>query len=234
MVRSRLSKRKENKSKKNLALSILGIILAVLIVLKFGIPLLVNLSLLLSGSQNKVETKMQSSSFISPPVLNSFPEATNSANIIISGIASKSQTINLYVNGELADTVKSQNDGEFSFKETLRPGESTIKAKAIVNEKESEFSNIISTAFKNAAPSLNVDYPSDNQSFSKDQNVIGIKGTTDTDVRVTINGLWAITDNSGKFSYNFPLQNGENKMKIVAEDIAGNKTGKEIKVIYSP
>lgn len=224
----------ETRTKKNLLLSILGIILVILLIFKFGIPLLVNFSLLLTGSQNKEGTKIQNSSFIAPPVLDSFPQATSSANIIISGVASKKQTVNLYINDGLIDTVEAGDDGRFSFKQTINPGENTIKSKAVVSEKESEFSNTIITAFKNAPPSLNVSFPSDNQSFSKDQVAIDVKGTTDSDVKITVNGFWAITDSNGNFSYSLPLQNGENKIKIIATDIAGNKAEREIKVIYSP
>lgn len=234
MARSRLSRRIESKTKKNLTLSVLGIILIVLLVLKFGIPLLVNLSLFLSGFQNKQETKVQNSSFIAPPVLDSLPEATSSANIIISGVASKEQTINLYLNDNLIDTTKAEEIGRFSFRQTLNSGENNIKAKAVINEKESDFSNIVAISFKSAPPSLNLNFPSDDQSFSKDQNIAEIKGTTDPDVRITINGFWAITDGNGNFFYRLSLQNGENRIKITATDIAGNKTEKEIKVAYSP
>lgn len=233
MARSRLTRRTEQKTKKNLVLSVLGIILIVLLAFKFGIPFLINISLFLSGSQNKEEVKIQNSSFIAPPVLNSFPQATSSANIIISGIASKKQTINLYINDELIDTVDANDDGRFSFKETIKTGESTIKAKTIVDEKESEFSNTIVTSFKSAPPSLSISSPSDNQSFSKDQTIAEIKGTTDPDVKVTVNGFWAITDSNGLFSYKLTLQNGENKIRIIATDIAGNKTEREIKVTFS-
>lgn len=234
MTRSRLSKRLEQRSKKNLVLSVLGIILISLFVVKFGIPFLVNISLILSGSQNKEVSIAQNPSFVAPPVLDSFPEATASAEIIISGVGSKNQSINLYINNDLINTVKTDNDGKFSFKETLVPGESTIKAKAIANEKESDFSNAIVTSFKSAPPSLNVNSPSNDQSFSKDQNTANIKGTTDADVKVTVNGFWAITDSNGNFSYNLPLQNGENRILITATDTAGNKSEKEIKVTYSP
>lgn len=234
MIRSRLSKRMEQKTKKNLALSVLGIILIILLVFKFGIPFLVNFSLFLSGSQGKVETGIQGSSFIAPPVLDSYPQATSSANIIISGVASRKQTVNLYINSYLVDTIKAGDDGRFSFKETIEPGEVTIKARAVVNDKESDFSNTIVTAFKNAPPSLNVSSPIDGQSFSKDQNIASIRGTTDADVKVTVNGFWAITDSNGNFSYSLPLQNGDNAISVEAVDVAGNKTKKEIKVTYSP
>ncbi len=224
----------EQKTKKNLVLSVLGIILIVLLIFKFGIPLLVNFSLFLSGSQNKIETSVQGPSFIAPPILDSFPQSTASANIVISGIASKGQTVNLYINDNLVDTVKAESDGKFSFKETIKPGESTIKAKVIIDKKESDFSNVIATAFKNAPPSLNINSPTDGQSFSKDQSTADVRGTTDTDVKITVNGFWAIVDSNGNFSYSLPLRGGENKITVTAIDAAGNKTEREVKVTYSP
>ena len=116
----------------------------------------------------------------------------------------------------------------------IKPGENNIVAKTVVDNKESDPSNTITTILKSAPPSLNLFSPSDNQSFSKDQNMTEVKGTTDPDVKVTVNGLWAITDSNGNFEYSLPLQNGENTIKISATDLAGNKTEKEVKVTYSP
>ncbi len=235
MIRSRLSRRLERKTKKNLTLSLLGIILIFFLIFKFGIPILVNLSLFLSGTKtNQGESVNRNLSFIAPPVLDPFPQATSSADIIISGVAIKNQTVNLYINNSLADSMRVDDNGSFSFKESISAGENIIKAKAVVNNKESEFSNSIITAFKTTPPSLNVTSPANGQSFEKDQNIANIKGTTDKDVKITVNGFWAITDGRGEFSYNLPLQNGENKIKIVATDIAGNKKELEIKVTYSP
>ena len=225
----------EQKTKKNLFLSILGIVLVMLFVFKFGIPLLVNLSLFLSGSKdNQKQSRNHDPSFVAPPILNSLPQATSSANIIISGLASKNQTINLYINNDLIDKTKTKDNGSFSFQESIKPGENTIKAKAVAKDGESEFSQTITTALKSAPPSLNVNSPSDGQSFTKDQNIADVKGITNADVKITINGFWAITDDDGNFSYRLPLQNGENKIKIIATDTAGNKNEKEIKVSYSP
>lgn len=235
MVRSRLSRRFEQKTKKNLILSVLGIIIVILLAFKLGVPFLVNLSLFLSGSKNNQEqSKIQAPTFIAPPILNLLPQATSSANIIITGMGSKNQTIKLYINGNLIDSIATKDDGSFLFKETITPGDNVIKAKTIMQGKESDFSDPITTILKSAPPALNVNSPSDGQSFSKDQNMANVKGTTDADVKVTVNGFWAITDSNGNFSYNLPLQNGDNVIKIAAVDMAGNKTEKEIKISYSP
>ena len=230
----------EQKTKKNLFLSVLGIILILLLVFKFGIPLLINLSLFLSGSRGDIQLEKKDPSFIAPPILSSLPQATSSASIVISGVSSKDQTIKLYINDELIDEEKTKEDGTFSFKEDINAGENTIKAKAVVDPstgsgqvRESEFSKSITIALKSAPPSLSISSPSDGQSF-KDQNTIDVAGATDPDVRITVNGFWAITDSDGSFSYRLPLQNGENQIKILALDVAGNKTEREIKVTFSP
>jgi bacillopeptidase F len=235
MIRSRLSRRTEQKTRKTFILSILGIIVIVLFALKFGIPLLVNMSLFISGSKNTQEqSKIQNPNFIPSPILNSLPEATSSADITISGVAMKNQTIALYINDTLVDETIIKDDENFSFDETISAGENVIKAKAVIKDKESEFSNPITIILKSAPPSLNVNFPANEQSFSKDQNIIEVNGTTDMDVKVTVNGFWAIVDDSGNFSYSLTLQNGENKITIIATDMAGNDNKEEIKVTYSP
>lgn len=221
------------RAKRNLLISVIGIILIILLTLKLGVPFLINLSLLLSGSQGKNEIP-QNSSFIAPPILDSLPSATSSADITISGIASKKQNVNLYINSNLVNTIKTRDDGRFFFKEIIKTGENSINAKVSLNGKESDLSNTITVVLKSAPPFLNITSPSENQSFSKDQNIAEIRGSSDIDVKITINGLWAITDDSGKFVYRLPLQNGENKIKVTATDLAGNKTEKEIRVSYSP
>ncbi len=233
--KSRLSRRLESQSRKNLFLSILGIIIVLALLLKFGIPLLVNFSLFLSGSKKPDESsKSASSIYLSPPVLDQTTNATNSAEFIITGTAVKNEEIDLYVNDSLSDRKETENNGNFSFKVTLQTGANKIKAKVTKDNKESDFSNELDVSYKNVPPSLSLDSPTDGQKFEKDQNTAKVLGKTDSGVRITVNGFWAVIDENNSFSYNLPLQNGDNTIKIVAQDQAGNKTEKEIKVTYSP
>ena len=237
MKRSRLSKRLEKQSQKTFFLSILGIIVVIALIFKFGIPLLINFSMLASGNKNSQDNeKNNSASFVAPPVLDPLFDATHSAQINISGKASPKQTINLYVNDDLNEKTETKEDGSFEFKEiSLQTGENKIKTKAITNEKkESDYSNTFTVIFKKDPPSLSIDSPTDGQSFSKDDNSINITGKTDSGSKVTVNGFWAIADSDGKFSYNMRLQDGENSIKVVATDEADNNIEKEIKVKYSP
>ncbi len=232
---SRLTRRLEKQSRKNLILSILGIFIVLVLLIKFGIPLLVNFSLFVSQTKSSSEpTKQNAASFINPPTLNPMPNATNSARITISGSASQNQTIDLYVNDSLIDKTSVNEDGNFSFDVNLNKGENKIKAKANQDKKESDFSDTLNITYKSSEPVLEVTSPTDGQSFSKDQNTVQVAGKTDPGVRITVNEFWAIIDENNNFSYTLPLQNGDNQIKIVATDDAGNKTEKDIKVTYSP
>ena len=164
---SRLSRRLESQSRKNLFLSILGIIVVLFLLVKFGIPLLVNFSLFLSGQKKDEPSKNASSSYLSPPVLNQSANATNSAEFIITGTASKDEVINLYVNDSLSEKEEVEDNGNFSFKISLKTGDNKIKAKATKTDKESDFSNELVATYINSPPSLSVDSPTDGQNLKK-------------------------------------------------------------------
>ena len=234
MKRSRLSRRLERKTQKNLILNLLGIVVVLFILFKFGIPFLINVTLFISGGKSTQSTKQDQTVFVAPPVLNPIPSATNSAQIVISGIASSKQSIELYVNGDLTNKEKTKDDGTFSFEETLKPGVNTIKTKATIDSTSSEFSQDIIVLFKNDSPMLSINSPTDGQSFSKDQNTVTVSGSTDPDVKVTVNDFWAIADENNNFSYTFLLHDGNNQIKVLAVDLAGNITEKDLKVIYTP
>ncbi|MBI2430724.1 MAG: hypothetical protein HYV39_01770 [Candidatus Levybacteria bacterium] len=236
MTRSRLSRRLERQTKKSIILSVLGIVLTLVLLAKFGIPFLANVSYLLLGGKDTPEIKIKNM-FVSPPVFDALPSATNSANLKVSGNASEKQIITLYINGEVVDKTDTNDRGLFEFDDIkLSEGENLIQAKAKNNDKdkqESDFSSSYTVIFKKNAPSLSIDSPSPNQSFSKDDKFATVRGKTDPGVRITVNDFWAIVDSEGSFSYNLPLKGGENKIKVVAIDEAENKTEKEVTVTSS-
>jgi bacillopeptidase F len=80
-------------------------------------------------------------------------------------------------------------------------------------------------------PSLSITSPKDGDTVSN--QLTPIMGTTDEGAKVTVNDLFCIVDDKGNFSYGFNFQNGDNKIKVVATDAAGNKTTKEMTVKFS-
>lgn len=232
--RSRLNRRLEKQTQKNLALTLLGIFLILFLLLKFGIPFLANFALFISGSKDDVTESIQGPNFISSPQLNPLPDATSSAKLTVSGKSQSSSTVDLYINGDITDKTQADKKGDFSFDITLNKGKNNIYAKARIDKKISDPSDTFSVLFKNTPPTLNINSPSDGQQFSGDQNRTSVTGTTEADTKVTVNGFWAIADQDNNFSYQLPLQNGDNEIKVIAIDPAGNKTEKIIKVKYSP
>lgn len=241
---SRLTRRVEEQSKKNTILSIFGILVIIGVLVKFGLPLLTGFTSLLVGSKSsQAQISKNDVSYVAPPTLDPLYNATNSAQITISGIASQDQIISLYVNKKLIDKTKAKKDNTFEFHDVnLVKGNNSIKAKATIEDsslnekktKESDFSTEQMIVYKNEEPALTVDSPTDGQSFSKDESTITVKGKTDSGNRVTINDFWAIVDEEGNFSYQLKLHDGENSIKVVATDDAGNKKEIEKKVTYSP
>lgn len=235
-MQSRLSRNVEKKTKKQLYLSILGIVILVVLLFKFGIPALVNVSLFLSSLNNKntAQVSNQSQSVVQPPTLTSSFTATNSATITVSGSASPKQTVELFVNDSQVDSITTKDDGSFSFSNvSLTQQQNTIKAKAQQGTTTSDFSDPLSIMYIQKAPNLTLDSPTDQQSFSGDKNSVIVRGKTDSDVKVTVNDFWAIVDANGNYSYNLHLQDGDNHITVVATDPAGNTTKREITVKYS-
>lgn len=234
---SRLNRRLERKSQQNLLLSLAGIIVIIILLVKVGIPLLINFSLFIgqqkdnsSASQN---AKSSSSSFIAPPFLDPVPSATNSAKLAISGNAIANEHVKIYVNGQLSDEIATKKDGSFSITVDIKKGQNTITAKTVVKDKESNFSDDLTTNFIDSKPKLDLTSPTEGQNFGKDQTTAPVSGKTSNGAKVTVNGFWAIVDENDNFSYNLPLQNGDNQIKVVATDDAGNTTEKDIKVTHS-
>lgn len=237
--KSRLSKNLEKRTKKRLYISIIGIIVILFVLIRFGIPALINVSLFLAnGKDQQLAQKAQNDqAIVFPPTLIQSFTATNSATISVSGTASPKQEVELFVNNELSGTTNVKDDGSFTFNNiTITSGGNIIKAKAKAkaNNKESDFSNTLSITYTNKAPSLTIDSPQDNQTFSGgSQQDVTVKGKTDPDVKVTVNGFWAITDSSGDYSYSLHLQNGDNPVKVVAQDAAGNQSEKDITIHFN-
>jgi bacillopeptidase F len=229
----------EKKNQKTIIFSILGIVIVLFLLLKFGVGALVNFSLFLSGSgsQQNTQGNQNQINYIAPPILNPLVSATNSAQIVISGKANKNYTVILYINNKNIDQIQANNDGTFTFNENLTSGDNQITAKTENNNKQSDNSNSFDVVYKNSPPTLDVSTPSDGQQFNKNSigtgNTIPVAGKTDAGVTITVNSFWAVVDDNNNFSYTLPLQNGDNQIKIVALDQAGNKTEKDLKVNYS-
>jgi bacillopeptidase F len=233
-MRSRLTERIENKTKQNIIFSVIGILIILGLLWKFGVPLFATASFMLAGSKND-DTVEKKTGYIAPPVLNATYDATNSAQVTISGSSLSDASIELFVNNAKKDTTSVDSDHSFSFTSIpLHSGENSIKARVNDNGQKSNFSNILTITYLNQPAQLSIDTPSDGAQFHKDDKKAEVKGKTDPGTKVTVNDFWAIVDTDGNYSYTVALKDGDNDIKVIATDAAGNKTEKQIKITYSP
>jgi len=237
MASSRLSNHLKRKAIQNVIIVFVGFIIIIIAAIIFGTKLLVGFSLLLEKFQGNGEssasTSQQSDTYIAPPTLNPVVDATNSAQITISGFAEKNLTINLYLNDQQVDKTQVGNDNKFKFTAvTLQQGQNSLKVKAVNDSHlESTYSNTDTISYLNKPPALTIANPQDGQGFSKDSSpTVSIQGTTDPGAKVTVNGFWAIVDDQGNYNYLYTLKDGDNDIKVVANDDAGNQSTKEIHI----
>jgi len=233
--RSRLTQQLESQTKRNLTITVIAIAIIIGVLWKFGVPILTSVSYMLAGSKNEEEVAKKAS-YIAPPTLDDTFDATSSAHVDIHGSSISSSQIELFVNNRSVDTTDGADKNTFVFENVLlQQGDNTIKARVVTeDDQKSDFSNILTVAYLNKAPELSLETPTDGAEFQKDSKIVEIKGKTDPGTRVTVNDFWAIVDDEGIYTYTLPLKDGDNDIKVVATDDAGNKTEKSIRVKYAP
>ena len=72
-----------------------------------------------------------------------------------------------------------------------------------------------------------------NESIVRSQSVM-VRGVTNTDAVVSVNGKIVSVDTSGSFSESVSLDVGPNFIEVLANDFYGNSATVTITVIYSP
>jgi hypothetical protein len=238
MSDSRLKNNIRRKAVHNLIIFIIGFIILFVAIVVFGPNLLTDFSLYMEGPQgnsgsSNSTNQQNNNTFVAPPNLNPIPNATNKPQINITGIGLKNQTIILFVNGDTVDKMSADSSNKFQFSSvTLQTGQNTIQVKAQdQNNQESDYSNSDTISYLKNPPSLSIDHPQDGQTISKSSSPsINVSGQTDIGAKVTVNGDWAIVDDQGKYNYLYTLQSGDNDIKVMATDAAGNQTTKEIHI----
>ncbi len=228
---SRLAKKQEIKSLRKAVIFFLlslGLILALIFL---GIPLLIKFAIFI-GNIRSSYTPNETENVIPPPPprFKQTFEATNSAVIRLEGYADPDSLIDLYVSGIPQVKTSSKSDGTFvinNFK--LTPGRNEISATVTDKSgKTSQLSRVIDIELDNIPPNLTIISPTNNSTYYGGNNRVEIKGETDEATTITINDRFVIVDSRGEFNYPFILSLGENKIKIMAIDKAGNQKEEEL------
>jgi len=234
---TRLQRVQQKKNKRQaLIFSVLtfGLIIGVVFL---GIPSLIRMAIFLGNlrsSGQTIETKDTVPPV--PPRLQALAEATKSADLKIRGFAEPGATVKLTHNNQELEEALVDNEGQFVIDEvTLKKGENKLKAVAIdTSGNESKLSKLITIVYDNEPPELTITGPEDGAEFFDEDREILISGETDPDARVNVNNFYSVVDTEGNFVKRLNLEEGENEIRIVARDKAGNKTSATVTVRYTP
>ena len=213
----------------------LSVLVLVLLVM-FGVPILAKLASLINGnSSDQSSGKTGKFDQIAPssPTFDYINTATSSATLDIIGNAEAGSVIVLTLNGK--DTEKlADSSGNFEFRNfRLLEGKNNIigYAKDEAGNKSNE--KAISVLLDTKPPKLEISSPdSSEKQITGGDPKIEIRGKTDEITSVKLNSLRTSVDDNGDFTYNYPLKEGDNEIKVSVEDQAGNKTEKILKINY--
>jgi hypothetical protein len=225
----------ERKLKRKMLITALFFIGFSAFIFLIGIPFIINLIAGI-GNGKKVQTASnEKEELLFAPVLDPVWEATNTSKIRLSGNTEKNISVKIFVNDKQKSKVTSNDEGKFTVPGlSLDEGENLITASIERNDSESTRSSVLNIIYKKDPPLLEIEKPKDGDRFLSENREIEIKGQTDPDNRVTINGRFVIVNNDGGFSQKLKLSDGDNSLKFVALDNAGNRSEQEIKVNYLP
>ena len=231
---SRLEKKEDEEiTKKTVVMGVFTVLILVLVLI-FGLPFLVKVSVLLGEAKNRnsvsqVEKLMPPL----PPRLVVNYEATNSATISISGLSEVGTNVELLKNDISVGKVLTSDNGDFKFNDiSLDEGENQFFATASKDKVGgSELSKMIKIEYDKTVPILTMINPSEN-SLKVDTADFDVIGQSEKGVSATVNGRLAMVDDAGKFKIKFQLNAGKNDIEIVVKDLAGNETRKKIAITF--
>jgi len=200
--------------------------------IKWGIPLFLDI---LSGPTGK---KIKITEEAIPPIipqLSALPEATFSASIQVEGFTDKEVEVTVMVNDQNGDSTITDKEGAFTLTAKLADGENRIQVKA-KNSDQKESTSVIKIVSRDDKPiTITLDSPKDGSEFlGKTNQVVEFRGKLDkSEADLTINNAFARVMSDGRFSLMFRLAEGENEIKLVAIDKAGNRAEKSLRINFS-
>ncbi len=232
---SRLASVEEKKNIKNAYYYVSLSILAIVLLIFFGIPLIVKFAGFIGDiAKSDKPVELNDITPPAPPHFNNIPEYTNKESLDVTGKSENGAVIIITSNGDESEVV-ANSEGDFSFTFNLNDGENTIVAKAKdQSSNESTSTKNFTIVFDNTEPKLEITSPSDGASYyGSSQRQLTIKGTVSEKVNLTINERMISLKDDNSFSYTTTLSEGENKYELKAIDPSGNEISTSLTINFS-
>lgn len=226
----------ESRAKRRLIMTLAAILIATFVFFMWGLPFIIGqLSFLNKRSKSIDASELKIDEAIAPPVLYIPFEATNSANLPISGYAAPLSKVDIYIDGEIKSQTATDTEGKFTSDQvSLNLGTNNIHAVTISDsDKKSLPSKNIKLYFSNEKPSLEISEPGDGIEIKGGDKKVKVIGKTDENNSVTVNGSTVIVDNEGNFQTVLAINDGDNTITVIASNSFGNSNQIEKRVKYT-
>ncbi|OGK31724.1 hypothetical protein A3F57_00010 [Candidatus Roizmanbacteria bacterium RIFCSPHIGHO2_12_FULL_36_11] len=231
---SRLAEQQKKQFTTKIIIVILVLVAVVILIFTVGLKILLNTSVFVAKLSEKSQSPLlnKNQNFIGDVDIVNIPTATNSSRIMVEGGVVNFNQIEFYLNGDLVKETSLLTSDNFSEEiGDLAIGENEVyiigKSK---EENEEKKSKVYTVFYKSEKPRLEVSEPQDGLKTVKQE--LDIKGTTDKETYIKVNDLPVVVDAQGTFQTTVKLNEGENKIFIKAQDVAGNSEEKTLTVIY--
>ncbi|PIS16104.1 hypothetical protein COT62_00125 [Candidatus Roizmanbacteria bacterium CG09_land_8_20_14_0_10_41_9] len=234
-MKSRLQQHQNKRFTLTIILATLILISLLIFIFFVGIQLVLNASAFIANLTAKPQTSQvqnKSNSFYGKIDIDSIPTATNSAKIIVGGSVLNYDVLKFYINDQLVDEKSMSASDTFSEEiGDLEKGENEVYIIAVSKStKKEQDSTRYTVIYKDEKPKLEIKEPPDESKTAKQE--IRISGVTDKETYVRVNDSPVVVDAQGNFEASIRLKDGENKITIVTQDIAGNTESKTLTVTY--
>jgi hypothetical protein len=235
MVRRTSSRLARKKGKTMARQSMLMIVLAIagsLLFLFVVVPQIVQLFFKFFGdgdvSFGQEDTVPPQVPIIAPP-----PEATTEDSVELEGFGEVDSEIVVVVNGEETDRIGVNNEGQFTYFLALDEGENLISLYGVDEAGNESDPRKFGVILDTEEPSLAFeDLKEGEEIVGKDQQNYTIRGETEPESTMTLNDRNVYVKLDGTFSTTYYLKEGDNTLKFVVVDKAGNSIERQFKVKF--
>lgn len=230
---SRLVTVQEKKHRRQAVMWIFLSIVLIGVLGMWGFPAFAQITTFVTDLRKKETVSKDDTIAPAPPILTSSDATTNNPSFLLSGTAESKSTIILSHNGQGGEIPVDEN-GSFEKIVTLLEGENNFSATSRDSVgNESAPSQQLTVNYDAKPPEIEITQPSDRQEFAGNQQQnLTIKGSTNEEAAVTINGRISSSLQDNEFSLQIKLQEGSNELAIIATDTAGNTTEQKLTVYF--